>query len=49
MLPPSRQPSLLRSRWSAAKKGIIITGDDGDDGTGHVFDGEVEKDEKGEE
>ena len=44
MLPPSRQPSLLRSGWSAAKKVIIITADDGD-----VFDDEVEKDEKGEE
>ena len=37
MLPPSRRPSLLRSRWSAAKEVIIITGDDGDDGTGHVL------------
>ena len=42
MLPPSRQPSLLRSGWSAAKKVIMVTGDDGDDGTGHHFDGEVD-------
>ena len=42
MLPPSRQPSLLRSGWSAAKKVIMITGNDGDDGTGHDFDGEVD-------
>ena len=32
MLPPSRQPSLLRSGWLAAKKVIIITVNDGDDG-----------------
>ena len=32
MLPPSRQPSLLRSGWSAAKKVIMIDGNDGDNG-----------------
>ena len=42
MLPLSRQPSLLRSGWSAAKKVIMITGNHGDDGTGHDFDGEVD-------